>query len=223
MVSGCLPILEWAMASRARERTSQTARADIAATAELLRQVRDGDLEGGGRLIGRYVPVLQRWARGRLPAGARNLAETDDLVQITLIRAMNRVEAFEPRREGAFLAYLRKILLNLVREEARKGARIAAEPLSDGLPDPRSPEIDGGRATLDRYEAALETLGERQRLAAVLRLEFGYSYAQIAEAVGCPTAEGARKVVERALVRLATAMERGNPAAAVSHQSGGIR
>jgi RNA polymerase sigma-70 factor (ECF subfamily) len=178
----------------------------MGATGELLRRVRGGDLDARERLIRHYVPLLQRWARGRLPAGARNLVETDDLVQVTLIRAMNRMESFEPRREGAFLAYLRKILLNLVREQARIGARHAAEPISERLADPRAAADEGDHAVLDRYEAALEKMSDRPRQAAILRLEFGYSYAQIAEAVGCPTADGARKIVERAMLRLATEM-----------------
>jgi RNA polymerase sigma factor (sigma-70 family) len=194
------------MRSHAKEEAPRPAGSNMGATGELLRRVRGGDLEAREDLIRRYVPLLQRWARGRLPSGARNLAETDDLVQITLIRAMSRMEAFEPRREGAFLAYLRTILLNLVREQARKAARLAVEPLSESLPDPGPVADDGDRVVLDRYEAALGKLSERPRHAAVLRLEFGYSYGQIAEAVGCPTADGARKIVERAMLRLATEM-----------------
>jgi len=210
------------MASEASKEPPVAASSELGATAELLRQIRKGDLDARERLIHRYIPLLQRWARGRLPAKARNVAETDDLVQVTLIRAMNRMEAFEPRGEGAFLAYLRKILLNLVREEIRRETRVAVESLPEGLPDPRSLEPEGGSETFDRYEAALETLAQRPRQAAVLRLEFGYSYAQIAEAIGCPTAEGARKVVERALLRLATAMARSSGDIAERPQRGAL-
>ena len=152
----------------------------------------------------RYIPLLQHWARGRLPGTARSLAETDDLVQVTLIRALRRVESFEPRREGAFLAYLRKILLNTIREEIRRTSRHVHETLPEEAPQ-EEPE-DADVRTLDLYETGLERLNERQREAAILRLEFGYSYPQIADAIECPSPDAARMIVNRALVQLASSM-----------------
>ena len=49
----------------------------------------------------------------------------------------------------------------------------------------------------------------RQREAVLLRVEFGYEYRDIAEAIGSPSANGARMVVSRALARVARAMEDG--------------
>src|SRR5262245_58190505 len=63
-------------------------------TAALLEQVRDGDDPARERLIGRYLPMLRHWASGRLPARARGPVETDDLVQVTLIRALDRIRDF---------------------------------------------------------------------------------------------------------------------------------
>ena len=80
-------------------------------TAVLLRRVRssDGDERQAARdrLMARFLPRLRRWARGRLPHTARSRAETDDLVQLTLLRALRNVDEFENRGDGAFLAYLR--------------------------------------------------------------------------------------------------------------------
>jgi len=58
---------------------------DLESTAILLTRVRAGD----------------RGAR-RLPRYARDLVEADDLVQISLLRALDQVKSFEPRLEGAF-------------------------------------------------------------------------------------------------------------------------
>src|SRR5262245_31483701 len=88
----------------------------VESTAVLVDRIRHGDEAALERLFERYLPLLQRWAHGRLPARARGTADTDDLVQVTLMRALKRIEVFEVRREGAFLAYLRSILLNAVRE-----------------------------------------------------------------------------------------------------------
>jgi RNA polymerase sigma-70 factor (ECF subfamily) len=58
-----------------------------------------------------------------------------------------------------------------------------------------------------RYEAALATLPEDQQEAVILRIEFGYSHAQVAEALGKSSPDAARMSVVRALVQLARAME----------------
>jgi RNA polymerase sigma-70 factor (ECF subfamily) len=78
---------------------------DLESTAGLLERVRGGDAGARERLLSRYVPALRRWAHGRLPPRARELADTDDLVQVTLIRALDHLGDFEPRRPGAFLAW----------------------------------------------------------------------------------------------------------------------
>ena len=65
-----------------------------------------------------------------------------------------------------------------------------------------------GRETVERYEAALVELTEEQREAVILRIEFDFKHEQIAEAVGKPTANAARMLVSRALVRVAEIMGR---------------
>jgi RNA polymerase sigma-70 factor (ECF subfamily) len=138
------------------------------------------------------------------------MADTDDLVQVTLVRALNRVEAFEARREGAFIAYLRQILLNAVREQIRHaGRRPAGEPLAPDLPDRTRSVVEEvvGRETLECYEAALAGLTEDQREAVILRLEFGYDWPAVSDAIGAPSPNAARMLVSRALLRLAEAMD----------------
>lgn len=175
-------------------------------TADLLGRARNGDARAEHDLITRFLPLLQRWARGRLPASARDLAETDDLVQVSLLRALRRLDTFEPRREGAFLSYLRKIVLNAIREECRRStSRGNVEERFATFVVPGEPE-SASNTTLESYEAALDSLSERQREAVILRLEFDYPYAKIAEAIESPTEDGARMVVKRALVRLAAEM-----------------
>ena len=63
-----------------------------------------------------------------------------------------------------------------------------------------------GSTLLESYEAALARLTERDREAVILRLEFGYSHAEIAVAIGSPSANAARMTVTRAFIRLAEEM-----------------
>lgn len=187
----------------------EEAPSSLESTASLLVRVRAGESSARERLAGRYVASLRRWAHGRLPRSARDLVDTDDLVQSTLMRAFNRVGEFEPRHEGAFLAYMRQILLNKIRDEARRGRRRPAHvEIPADLPAGDRSVMDEvvGRDNMERYELALAALPASHREAVVLRVEMGYRYREIAEGMELPTANAARKLVARALVRLAGVM-----------------
>lgn len=178
-------------------------------TIDLLTRLRDGDAHARDRLLERYLPILRRWAHGRIPPQARDLAETDDLVQVTLIRTLGRLDQFEYRREGAFLAYLRQVLLSALKDEARRRSRRPGEvSLEEGMSgEPGSPPgIDAQK--LRQYESALARLPELQREAVLLRVEFGYSFQEVADAIGSPSANAARMMVSRALSDLARDMSR---------------
>jgi RNA polymerase sigma-70 factor (ECF subfamily) len=140
------------------------------------------------------------------------LLETQDLIQEVLFRAVQRVETFEPQHEGAFQAYIRQMLFNRIRDEARKGRRRPGEePLDEecATTDPSPLELTIGREAIDRYEAALERLSPRDRELIVAKIELGFTSSEIAEALGRPSAAAAHMAVARALVRLAEEMSRG--------------
>jgi RNA polymerase sigma-70 factor (ECF subfamily) len=134
--------------------------------------------------------------------------DTSDLVQVTLVRTLGQLDHFEPRREGAFLAYLRQTLLNLLRNEIRRSAGRPSEPIPVELADERASLLDQmiGKEVIEDYEAGLASLPETMQEAIILRLEFGFSHREIADAVGSPTPNAARMLVSRAMVRLAKAM-----------------
>jgi RNA polymerase sigma-70 factor, ECF subfamily len=178
-------------------------------TASLLARVQSGDQAAQERLIRRYLPILTRWAHGRLPAQARGMVDTNDLVQVTLVKALERVRDFEYRREGAFLAYLRRILQNGIVDQLRAAQRRPAhEEPSEGILDgSRSPlEEAVGKEILEAYEHGLSLLSDREKEAVVLRLELGFSHAEVADAIGSPSPDAARMLVSRALLRLAEVM-----------------
>jgi len=178
-------------------------------TATLLHLIRGGDEAARNRLFRRYLPLLQRWASGRLPSGARDQMDTNDLVQVTLLKALGKIGEFEPRHEGALLYYLRRSLLNQIRDQARRvKRRPEPAPVDENLADGRpSPLDDALRAeVLDRYDAALEKLTDAQRQAVVLRLEMGFTHAQVAEALEVSSPDAARMLTQRAVVRLAEEM-----------------
>lgn len=179
-------------------------------TATLLSLLRKGDDAARERLVARYLPMLRRWAHGRLPQFARDLNDTNDLVQITLLSALKHLDQFESQHEGALLAYLRTSLMNAIRGEMRRVGRagvVVPLPENSEALDvaPPVPRLDSDE-WLD-YENALAKLPQHKREAVLLRLEFGMSYAEIAAALDRPSEAAASMMVSRALVELAQHLE----------------
>ena len=188
-----------------------TTRRDPESTLHLIDRARAGDPYALQLLFERHLAPLRRWARGRLPGWARDLADTDDLVQDTLLQTFKRMDSFEPRGAGALQAYLRQAVLNRIRDELRRKARRPDLAVVDGLerdPAPSPLEEAIGREAVERYERALERLKPEEREAIVARVEIGCSYEELAEMLSKPTPDAARKAAQRALVRLAEEMKR---------------
>jgi RNA polymerase sigma-70 factor (ECF subfamily) len=186
-------------------------RPEAESTFQLLERARSGDEEAANLLFARHVRPLQRWASGRLPKWARDLADTDDLVQEALLGTFRRIGQFEPRGVGALNAYLRQAVLNRIREELRRNGRRPDETGLSALEaaGQLSPlEQAVGNESLERYEGALSRLRPEEQDAIIGRVEFGYTYEELARALGKPTPDAARKAAQRALVRLAEEMER---------------
>jgi RNA polymerase sigma-70 factor, ECF subfamily len=190
---------------------TEGAQVDPESTFSLIERARDGDERALERLFARHLKPLQRWVSGRLPKWARDLADTDDLVQDTLLKTFKRIESFEPRRVGALQAYLRNAVLNRLRDELRRKGR---QPDLTGLD---SIEIEGaespleaalGRERLEAYERALEHLKPPEREAIIARVELGYSYEELAVMLNKPSPEAARKAAQRALIHLAEELKR---------------
>lgn len=182
---------------------------DLESTASLIARIRQGDESASERLMRRYLPALRRWAHGRLPARARHLADTDDIVQITLLRTLNKLKGFEPKREGAFFAYIRRALQNQIRDQLRAAKRRPSRELEvEPIDAEASPlEVAIGRDRLRAYDEALAKLSPRQQEAVFLRVELGSDYPEIADAIGSPTPNAARMMVARALIRLSEEMD----------------
>jgi RNA polymerase sigma-70 factor (ECF subfamily) len=193
-------------------RTATAGEIGLDSTFDLVEQAKSGDKEALNRLFARFLPVLRRWASGRLPRWSRDLMDTDDLVQETVVRAVKRIDRFESRHEGALQAYLRQAIMNRIRDEIRRTNRTPGTTELDQNQSDRGPsplEAAIGTESLECYEAALARLRPEEREAIVARLEMDGSYQDVARALGKPSADAARVAVSRALLRLAQEMTRG--------------
>jgi len=184
---------------------------DANSTFHLLERAHAGDDQALDALFARYLKPLQHWASGRLPRWARNAGDTHDLVQDTLLNAFRKIGTFEPRREGAFQAYLRQAVMNRIRDHIRRTGTRPTSATFDEMDHEHgsSPLEDAiGLETFERYEAALARLKPEEREAVIARVELGASYEEVARDLGKPSADAARMTIARALVRLAEEMKR---------------
>lgn len=182
----------------------------LESTFDLLARIRNGETQAVDLLLERCLPALRRWARGRLPCHARALADTQDIVQETVLHTLRRLDTFEPRHQGALQAYLRQAVANRIRDEIRRASRRPAPIALDAAQPDESPsplEHAIGREGIERYEIALQRLRPPDREAIVARFELQQSYEEVAAALDKPSANAARVAVTRALTRLIEEMD----------------
>ncbi|MGH9160976.1 MAG: RNA polymerase sigma factor [Vicinamibacteraceae bacterium] len=188
----------------------------MSVTETLLARGRAGDPDAINVLFERCLPPLVRWAHGRTPAYARDLVETNDIVQDTVLRTLRHLGRFECRHAGALLAYLRQAVDNRIRDVIRRARRrpAPAEISEEQLDGRASPlEVAIGREAVERYEVALARLKPSDRELIVARVEMQYTFREMVGLLGKPSPDAARVAVSRALLRLARAMS-SSPASA---------
>lgn len=121
------------------------------------------------------------------------------------MRMLDRKRSFVPRHPNALQAYMRLIVLNLIRDEAR---RIARRPelveLSQEPPCARTGPLQFAiREELrTRYQEALQRLRTTERQLISARVDEGRSMNDIAKAFHFPSPDAARMAATRALKRL---------------------
>lgn len=175
-------------------------------TVFVLDRARSGDRSAVRVLIARALPDLRKWSRGRIPSYGRGPSDTEDMVQDAVVRTLARLTAFEPRSVSALQAYLRRTVMNSVRDVVRRVRRRglpseASDNVVSTQPSPLEQAIK--RQSAERFLAALQRLRPVDRQAVIWRIELDRSYNDIAMQLGKPTPAAARMAVKRALERLA--------------------
>ena len=130
------------------------------------------------------------------------MSDTDDFVQIAMMRAMSNIASFDVRRPGCLLSYLREIFLNEVRGTLRRSSRAPQKVAYGGNVEAgqEMPTVEDAR--LETYQTALSMLPRRQQELLLMRIEFGMTYPEIAVEVNS-TPDAVRVMATRAAAKLA--------------------
>ena len=174
-------------------------------TLYVLERAQGGDTAAARVLMERALPSVRRWARGRLPKYARSDADTEDVVQDAFLGTFKNFARFRHYTVGALHTYLRRAVINRIRDLIRSSKRQAiqvevdADP-PDWLPSPLERAIL--RERVENFLQALARLRPPDRQVVVWRLELGYSPQEIAARLGKSEAAAAM-TVSRAMARLA--------------------
>lgn len=174
----------------------------------LLERAQKGDQSAARALLERALPSVRRWSRGRIPRYSRGTADTEDVVQDAVVGVLKRLKRFNHRTVGALQAYLRKSVVNRIRDLIRRSNTHPNEPLDD-LPgdEPSALEAAILRERLDLFHEALQQLRPADREVVIWRIELGYSVDEIARRLGKSKAAAAM-AVSRAIARLKKTMAR---------------
>jgi RNA polymerase sigma-70 factor (ECF subfamily) len=190
--------------------SSATTATTEALSEELIVRFRAGDERALELLWHRYLPRLKRWAHGRLPQASRGETATDDLIQDAFVRTLKRLQDIKLGQPGGLFAYFRTVVLNLVRDHARRHSRrpyseeIQADEHLSSEPSPLEELI--GTELLERYERARERLSEQDQQIIIAFVELRCTNQELAELFEKPSVDAARRARDRAFARLARAM-----------------
>lgn len=178
---------------------------DFSTTAFLLKKYKSGDTTACDKLFVLYQPALMRWAHGRIPAQAKGFMDTQDMVQDTMIHAFKSIENIQAKRPGAFFSYLRTTFINQIKQELRKNKpfQLSITQFSNDQKLTYENDIN----TIVDYDNALKKLSAQEKEAIILRLEFGFTYKEIADFIEKPSENSTRMYITRALIKLAGYMK----------------
>ena len=82
-------------------------------TIQLVARARTGDRDAVDKLLSRHAEPLRRWASGRLPRWARDVADTEDLVQDTLLQTFRNLRSFDVRGADSSLEITNRTVVDL--------------------------------------------------------------------------------------------------------------
>jgi RNA polymerase sigma-70 factor (ECF subfamily) len=196
-------------------------------TEELLVAARGGDQSALMQVLFRFHDPLLKHIQINIGEKLSKSIEADDILQETFVAAMRGIGKQRQNAEAAFLAWLKSIASNRIRDAARNVAtkkrggdrlRVDAKPdpfrsragnlLEELNKDSRTPSrVAASTEAISAMQVALATIPEEQREAIRLHCLDGLSLEETAELLGRSTGS-VRGLIQRAKEKLRNQMDR---------------
>ena len=194
-------------------------------TQQLVVLARDGDKSALNQLYGIYAERVRWMVRFRMGKELRSRLESMDLVQDTLIHALNDLDNFTYKNEGDFLRWLSTIAENVLRGNLKKlhankrdirrevpldgygpttGSRLVRDhgPVETTTPS----VIMSKKEDLSKLEQAIDQLKPGYREVIILAKIDGLSYKEIGKKLGKST-DAVGMLLSRAMLALTNVFE----------------
>jgi RNA polymerase sigma-70 factor (ECF subfamily) len=165
---------------------------------DLAWRAREGDREAERTLILRLYPGVYTLADRLL----RNVESARDATQEAFFRAFSRIHQYDG--DHRFSAWVFRILVNLIRDQRRRGNKvITAELKPDDWPSHEPIPVDAviHEESCTRVKSHVERLPEDMRVALLLHFQEGLTGREVAYALGI-TYDAARLKISRAVAKL---------------------
>ena len=184
-------------------------------TLRLVAAAQQGDELALNAIFERYLPRVRLIVGVRMGWTAGKLGDLEDLVQESLLKALNSLENFDVESDGKFCNWMSSCVHSAIKDVARhvnaqkrdpqrerRMVDVGSESLSalifvDEAPSPS--EILKGKELEEKLEATLLEMKPHQREVIVLRQLAGMSYREIAEELGFEREATVRVVLSRSL------------------------
>jgi RNA polymerase sigma-70 factor, ECF subfamily len=153
--------------------------------ARLCERARSGDADAYEELVQRYQRLAYRTAY----IVTRSSADAEDVSQEAFVKAYYALDRY--RLDAPFKPWLMRIVVNEALNRRRAHGRqedlalrvAGARPSGDAAPSPEAAVIEA--ESQQKVIAAVNRLGERDRLVIALRYFFDMSESEMAEVLGC--------------------------------------
>ena len=162
----------------------------LALPEDLITAARQRDPDAWAELVAQLS--LRMTAALQLPEPLARRLDREDVLQVAFLHAWERIDSFEYRGEGSFVAWMRQIISNVLRDDIRHhacGIRDASREERRKLSSLPKEHLDPDQQAAQREEraqlsSAIENLPALERRLINMRLNDGHSWREIAARTG---------------------------------------